>query len=138
MKGSKQPRLSQKFAVLQHSHKKRKDSVETRAVLLVFCALPVSPQWLCGNRQLMHLGTWCTVVIVDHLWSVYIYIYIYTYVHRNSDKAVLTVRFFFHFPFLLLQCTGFWGSCKDRYKWKRLSQMLPVCFSLDSHSMSMT
>ena len=37
MKGSKQPRLSQNFAALQHSHKKRKDSLETRTVLLGFC-----------------------------------------------------------------------------------------------------
>ena len=36
MKGSKQPRLSHKFAVLQHSYKKRKNSLEARAVLLVF------------------------------------------------------------------------------------------------------
>ena len=35
MKGRKQTRLSHKFAVLQHSHKKRKNSLETRAVLLV-------------------------------------------------------------------------------------------------------
>ena len=36
MKSSKQPRLSHKFAVLQHSHKKRKDSLETRTILLLF------------------------------------------------------------------------------------------------------
>ena len=37
MKGSKQPRLSHNFAALQHSHKKRKDSLETKTVLLGFC-----------------------------------------------------------------------------------------------------
>ena len=36
MKGSKQLRLSHKFAVLQHGHKKREDSLEIRAVLLIF------------------------------------------------------------------------------------------------------
>ena len=36
MKSSKQPRLSHKFAVLQHSLKKRKDSLETQTILLVF------------------------------------------------------------------------------------------------------
>ena len=36
MKGSKQPRLSHKFAVLQHNHKKRENSIETWALLLVF------------------------------------------------------------------------------------------------------
>ena len=65
MKGSKQPRLSHKFAILQHSHKKRKDSLETRAVLLVY--------WL----QLESSG-----VAVQEI-------------HRNSEKAVLTVRIFF-------------------------------------------
>ena len=69
MKGSKQPRLSHKFAILQHSHKKRKDSLETRAVLLVY--------WL----QLESSG-----VAVQET-------------HRNSEKAVLTVRIFFFFIF---------------------------------------
>ena len=69
MKGSKQPRLSHKFAILQHSHKKRKDSLETRAVLLVY--------WL----QLESSG-----VAVQEI-------------HRNSEKTVLTVRIFFFFIF---------------------------------------
>ena len=69
MKGSKQPRLSHKFAILQHSHKKRKYSLETRAVLLVY--------WL----QLESSG-----VAVQEI-------------HRNSEKAVLTVRIFFFFIF---------------------------------------
>ena len=65
MKGSKQPRLSHKFTVLQHSHKKRKDGLETRAVLLVY--------WL---------GLESSGVAVQEI-------------HRNSEKAVLTVRIFF-------------------------------------------
>ena len=69
MKGSKQTRLSHKFAILQHSHKKRKDSLETRAVLLVY--------WL----QLESSG-----VAVQKI-------------HRNSEKAVLTLRIFFFFIF---------------------------------------
>ena len=35
MKGSKQPRLSHNFAALQHSHKKRKDSLETISGVVV-------------------------------------------------------------------------------------------------------
>ena len=74
MKGSKQTRLSHKFAILQHSHKKRKDSLETRAVLLVY--------WL----QLESSG-----VAVQEI-------------HRNSEKAVLTVRIFFFFFIFRCYC----------------------------------
>ena len=79
MKGSKQPRLSPKFVVLQHNHKKLKNSLETRAVLLVF--------WL----ELEISG-----VAVQEI-------------HRNSKKAACSEDFIFssHFPFLLLQCKGF-------------------------------
>ena len=75
MKGSKQPRLSHKFAILQHSHKKRKYSLETRAVLLVY--------WL----QLESSGA-----AVQEI-------------HRNSEKAVLTVRIFFFFSFSVVIAT---------------------------------
>ena len=79
MKGSKQPRLSHKFAVLQHNHKKRKNSLETRAVLLVF---------------LLELEI--SGVAVQEI-------------HRNSKKTACSEDFIFsfHFPFLLLQCKGF-------------------------------
>ena len=51
MEGSKQPRLSHKFAALQHSHKKRKDSLETRAVLLVFwLELEISGKYMPAQK----------------------------------------------------------------------------------------
>ena len=79
MKGSKQLRLSHRFAVLQHNLKKRKNSLETRAVLLVF--------WL----ELEIPG-----VAVQET-------------HRNSKEAACSEDFLFpfHFPCLLLQCKGF-------------------------------
>ena len=79
MKGSKQPRLSHKFAVLQHNHKKRKNSLETRAALLVF--------WL--ELEISEVAV--------------------QEIHRNSKKAACSEDFIFsfHFPFLLLQCKGF-------------------------------
>ena len=72
MKVSKQPRLSHKFAPLQHSHKKRKDSLETRAVLLVF--------WL----ELEISG-----VAVQEI-------------HQNSEKAACSEDFLFSFSFSVL------------------------------------
>ena len=79
MKGSKQPRLSHKFATLQHDHNKRKDSLERRAVMLVF---------------LLELEF--SVVTVQEI-------------HQNREKAACSEDFLFsfHFPFLLLQCKGF-------------------------------
>ena len=65
MKGSKQPPLSHKFAVLQHDHKKWKNCLETRTVLLVF--------WL----ELEISG-----VAVQEI-------------HRNSKKAACSEDFFF-------------------------------------------
>ena len=79
MKGSKQPHFSHEFSVLQHNHKKRKNSLETRTVLLVI--------WL----ELEISG-----VAVQEL-------------HRNSKKAACSEDFFFSFlfPFILLQWKGF-------------------------------
>ena len=69
MKGSKQPCLSHKFSVLQHSHKERKDSLETRAVLLV-----------------LELETEISEVAVKEI-------------HRNTEKAVCSEDFLFSFFF---------------------------------------
>ena len=79
MKGSKQPRLLHKFAVLQDNHKKRKNNLETRAVLLVL--------WL--ELEISGLAV--------------------QEIHRNSKTAACNEDFLFpfHFPFLLLQCKGF-------------------------------
>lgn len=43
---------------------------------------------------------------------------------------------FGHFLFLSLWCKHFWGSRKDQSRWKRLSQMLLVRYSLHSHGIS--
>ena len=48
----------------------------------------------------------------------------------NFDAALAT--------FLLIQCKSFWGSWKDRYRWKRLSQILPLRYSWGSHIISVT
>ena len=75
MKGSKQPCLSHKFATLQHSHKKWKDRLETRAVYLVF--------WL----EVKISG-----VAVQEI-------------HQNSEKADCSEDFLFSFSFSILIAT---------------------------------
>ena len=75
MKGSKQPRLSHKFATLQHNHNKRKDSLERRAVLLVF---------------LLELEF--SVVTVQEI-------------HQNREKAACSEDFLFSFSFSVLIAT---------------------------------
>ena len=72
MKGSKQPRLSHKFAALQHIHRKRKDSLETRTALLVF--------WL----ELEISGVAAPEI------------------HQNSEKAACSEDFLFSFSFSVL------------------------------------
>ena len=80
--------------MLFHSHKKRKDNVETRAVLLIF---------------LLELDI--SGVVVQGI-------------HWDDFDAV---------SLLSLQCKHFWGNWGDGYRWKRLSQMLVVCYSLHSY-----
>ena len=75
MEGSKQPRLSHKFAALQHSHKKRKDSLETRAILLVF--------WL--KREISGLAL--------------------QEIHQKSEKAACSENFLFSFSYSVLIAT---------------------------------
>ena len=88
MKGSKQPRLSRKFAALQHSHKKRKDSLETRTVLLAF------------RLELEISG-----VAVQEI-------------HQNSEKTTCSEDFLYSFKFSVLIATvqRLLGSCKDRFR----------------------
>ena len=75
MKGSKQPRLSHKFAALQHSHKKQKGSLETEATFLVF--------WL----ELEISG-----VAVQEI-------------HQNSKNAACSEDFLYCFKFFVLIAT---------------------------------
>ena len=90
---------------INHSHKKRKDSLETRTVLLIF---------------LLELEI--SGVAVQSI-------------QQNSEKWWLllgTARWkwlwgrFNHFLLLWPWCQGFWGSSEDRYRSKRVLQM-PLC-----------
>ena len=49
----------------------------------------------------------------------------YIKVAKNDFEAV-----FSHFLLLWPWCQVFWGSLEDRYRWKRVSQMLLVCYNL--------
>ena len=91
-----------------HSHKKRKDSLEARAVLLI-----------------LSLGLEISGVAVQRI-------------HKNSKKLWLLRGIaqwnwlsgcFSHFPLLWLWCQRFWGSSEDCYGSKQLSQTLFLCFS---------
>ena len=42
----------------------------------------------------------------------------------------MTLRLFSHFLLSWLWCQNLWGRSEDRYRSKRLSQMLLVCYSL--------
>ena len=92
-----------------NSHKKRKDSQETWVVLLIF------------SLELEISG-----VAVQSI-------------HQNSEKWWLLGGIakwkwlwgcFSHFLLLWPWCQGFWGSSEDRYRSKRVSQMLLVCYNL--------
>ena len=91
------------------SHEKRKDSLETRAVLLIFS---------------LELGM--SVVAV---WSI----------HQNSKRWRLLWGIaqwkwlwgcFSHLLLLRPWCQDLWGSSEDRYSSKRVSQMLLVSYNL--------
>ena len=77
MEGSKQPCLSHKFAALQHSHKKRKDSLETRDALLVF---------------------WLELEISEKYMS-------YKEIHQKSKEAACSEDFLFPFSFYVFIAT---------------------------------
>ena len=92
-----------------HSHKKRKDSLETRAVLLIFSfELEMSGVAVQSTHQnSKKLATFAWNCSVKWLW-----------------------RCFSHFLLLWQWYQDFWGSSEDRYRSKRVSQMLLVCYNL--------
>ena len=93
----------------KHSHKKRKDSLESRAVMLAFLLeleiSGVAVQSIYHNSKkwwlLWGIAKW------KWLWSCFSY-------------------------FLLLWpwCQDSWGSSEDRYRSKRVSQILLACYNL--------
>ena len=96
--------------MLYHSHKKRKVSLETRAVLLVDIFGWTWNIW--GSRTEDTLKQWKMVSF-----------------GRNC-LVKMTLRLFSHFLLLWLGCQGSWGSSEDRYRSKRVSQMLLMCYNL--------
>ena len=93
-----------------HSHKKRKDNLETQAV-----------HWWSFPLNLKYPG-----------WPYRAYI-------KNREKwqplwGIAKWKWhwgcFSHFLLLWPWCQGFWGSSEDCYKSKRVSQMLLVCYNL--------
>ena len=95
--------------LMYHGHKKQKDSLERRAVLLIFSLeveiFGVAVQSIHQNRE-----KWWLLGGISQcrwLWGC-----------------------FSHFLLLWPCCQGFWGSSEDRYRSKRVSQMLLVCYNL--------
>ena len=95
--------------MINHSHKKRKDSLETRAVL---------------SKLFLELEIYGVAVQC---------------IHQNSEKwqrLLGTARWkwlwscFSHVLLLWPWCQGFWGSVDECYRSKRVSQMLLVCHNL--------
>ena len=104
-----------KTPVLNHSHKKRKDSLEKRAVLLIYLLeleiYGVAVQKIHKNSQ-----KWC---LCKELLT------------ENGFEAVLATLFSW------LWCQRFWSSSEDLCRSKRVSQMFFVCYSLlNSQNMS--
>ena len=92
-----------------HSLNKWKDSLETWAMLLIFLL------------ELRISG----VVVQEHTSKQQKM----TNSVRNCSMKV-TLRVFSHFLLLWPWCKGFPGSSEDLYRWKRVSQMLLVCYDL--------
>ena len=98
-----------RLTFLHHGHEKRKDSLETQAVLSIF-SLELEISGATVQR-----------------------------IHQNSEKWWLLWgitqwkwlwRCFSHILLLWLWCQRFWGSSEDHYRSKRLSQIPFVCYSL--------
>ena len=92
-----------------HTHKKWKDSLETRTLLLLFLLeleiSGVAVQSIHQNNEKWWL-----------LWGI--------------TKWKWLWDCFTHFPLLWPWCHGFWGSLEDRYRSKGVLQMLFVCYYL--------
>ena len=91
------------------SHKKRKDSLETRAVLLIF-SLELEISRVAVQKIHQNSENWWL------LWGI--------------AQSKWLWGCFSHFLLLWLWCQHFWGSSEDWYRSKRWSQMLFVCYSL--------
>ena len=92
-----------------HSHKKRKDSLKTRAVLLIFW-LELQISGMAAQRIHQNSEKW---------WLL-----------RGIAQWKLPWGCFNRFLLLWLWCQRFWGNSENRYRSKRLSQMLYMCYSL--------
>ena len=95
--------------MLHHSHEKRKESLETRALLFIFfIELKISGVAIQGIHQNSenHFFQW-RMSSLKWLWGCFIC---------------------FHLLWIWFQYC--WGSWEDRYRLKRLLQMLLVCYSL--------
>ena len=97
------------FYLCIHSHRKRKDSVEIRTVLLIF-SLELEISRVAVQRIHQNSKKWWL------LWGIARWKWLWGY--------------FSHFLLSWLWCQRFWGTSKDCYRSKRLSQMLLVCDSL--------
>ena len=92
-----------------YSHKNRKDSLETRAVLLIF-SLELEISGVAVQRK--HPNSkklWLLWGIAQWKWL------------WGCLNQILLIW---------LWCQRFWGSSEDRYRSKRLLQMLFVCYNL--------
>ena len=97
------------FISLEHSHKKRKDTLETRAVLLIFSLeLEISGVAIQSIHQNIE-KRWL-------LWGI--------------TQWKLLWGFFSRFLLFWLWCQGFWFSSEDRYRSKWVSQILFMCYNL--------
>ena len=101
------------FVLKSHSHKKRKDSLETRAVLLIFSLdLEIS-----GWPYREYIETAKNDGFCEEFLS-------------KNDFEKWLWGCFSHFLLLWLWCQRLWDSSEDRHRSKRLSQMLLVCYGL--------
>ena len=100
---------SENIGQYKHSHKKQKDSLKARAVLLIFLLeLEISGVVVQSiNQNIGKWWLWGEFAQSKRLWCLFIY-------------------------FLLLWpwCQAFWGSSEDRCGLKKVSQMLLVCYNL--------
>ena len=92
---------------IKHSHKKRKDSLETRAILLIFSLEYLGWPYRAYIKTLQNGDFWEELLSEKWVWG-----------------------YFRHFLLLWPWYQDFWGSSEDRYRSKKVSQMLLVCYNL--------
>ena len=87
MEGSKQPCRSHKSAALQHSHKKRKDSLETRVLLFVFLLeLEISGKHMSYRKYIKTVKKVFAVRIFFFLFSFSVFI-----ASAKASKAIVKI-----------------------------------------------